>query len=155
MPEDRNFWERPLQELLSTLDTSPKGLTSAQAKSRVVNYGPNTLGRDSHYYALREFLRFFLNPLVLILLAASAVSISVGEVLNASIIIAMVFLSVSLNFYQEFQARRAVESLRNQVATTAEVLRDGKSSELPVASLVPGDIVILNAGDLVPADGRL
>lgn len=149
------YWDMPLPELLQKLNASPEGLTSQEASARMAKFGPNTLTKESRFFALREFFRFFLNPLVLILLAASIVSIFTGEKLNASIIIAIVFMSVVLNFYQEFQAMRAVESLKKQVASTAEVLRDGKAVEIPVSQLVPGDIVKLNAGDLVPADGRL
>ena len=101
------------------------------------------------------FLRFFANPLVLILLAASAISIALGDPLGGSIIIAIVLLSVIVNFYVEFQARHAVADIARQVARTAAVLRDGRELELPIAELVPGDIVRLSAGDLAPADGRL
>ena len=105
--------------------------------------------------ALFSFLRFFANPLVIILLVASGISLVLGDPVGGLIIIAMVLLSVLLNFFMEFQARHAVEEIRKQVATTAAVLRDGQEQELPVAELVPGDIVRLNAGDLVPADARL
>jgi len=104
---------------------------------------------------LIAFLRFFANPLVLILLAASAISIALGDPLGGSIIIAIVLLSVIVNFYVEFQARHAVADIARQVARTAAVLRDGRELELPIAELVPGDIVRLSAGDLAPADGRL
>lgn len=149
------YWDVPLQDLLIQLDTTPAGLTGADVRKRLAEVGPNSLVRESRFANVREFLRFFLNPLVLILLAASIVSMSVGERLNASIIIAMIVLSVILNFVQSFQARRAVEALRNQVASTAEVIRDGTAAELPTKELVPGDIIKLNAGDLVPADARL
>ena len=78
-----------------------------------------------------------------------------GDHVGGLIIIAIVLLSVLLNFFMEFQARHAVEEIRKQVATTAAVMRDGQEQELPIAELVPGDIVRLNAGDLVPADARL
>ena len=92
---------------------------------------------------------------MVILLVAATASLSLGDRVGGSIIIAMVMLSVLLNFFMEFQARHAIEAIRKQVATTAAVLRDGKEQELPIAVLVPGDIVRLNAGDLVPADARL
>ena len=111
--------------------------------------------RESRFAALLDFLRFFANPLVVILLVASAISLALGDPVGGLIIIAMVLLSVLLNFFMEFQARHAVEAIRKQVATTAAVLRDGREQELPVAELVPGDVVRLNAGDLVPADARL
>jgi Mg2+-importing ATPase len=150
-----HFWDIPLPDLLRQLDATPAGLTSAEAKQRLRDYGPNSLVGESRFAALFSFLRFFANPLVLILLAASAISIVLGDPVGGSIIIAIVLLSVIVNFYVEFQARHAVEDIRKQVATTAAVLRDGHELELPVAELVPGDIVRLNAGDLAPADARL
>jgi len=149
------FWDVPLRDLLDLLRATPAGLTSVEAKQRLRLHGPNSLVGESRFAALIGFLRFFANPLVLILLAASAISIALGDPVGGSIIIAIVLLSVIVNFYVEFQARHAVEDIRKQVATTAAVLRDGNELELPIAELVPGDIVRLNAGNLVPADARL
>jgi len=149
------FWDRPRPDLLQLLEATPAGLTSDEAKRRLRLYGPNSLVRESRFAALIGFLRFFANPLVIILLVASTISLVLGDPVGGSIIIAMVLLSVMLNFFMEFQAQHAVEEIRKQVATTAAVVRDGREQELPVAELVPGDIVRLNAGDLVPADARL
>ena len=149
------FWDMPLKDLLVVLEATPAGLTSDEAKQRLRLHGPNSLVAESRFATLIGFFRFFANPLVLILLAASAISIVLGDPVGGSIIIAIVLLSVIVNFYVEFQARHAVEDIRKQVATTAAVLRDGKELELPVAELVRGDIVRLNAGDLAPADARL
>src|ERR1700690_206875 len=149
------FWDLPLQDLLGLIEATPAGLTSAEAKQRLRLHGPNSLVGESRFAGLIGFLRFFANPLVLILLAASAISIVLGDPVGGSIIIAIVLLSVVVNFYVEFQARHAVEDIRKQVATTAAVLRDGHELELPVAELVPGDVVRLNCGDLAPADARL
>jgi P-type Mg2+ transporter len=149
------FWDVPLRDLLDLLRATPAGLTSVEAKQRLRLHGPNSLVGESRFAALIGFLRFLANPLVLILLAASAISIALGDPVGGSIIIAIVLLSVIVNFYVEFQARHAVEDIRKQVATTAAVLRDGNELELPIAELVPGDIVRLNAGNLVPADARL
>ena len=149
------FWVMPLPDLLGLLQATPTGLTSAEARQRLRLHGPNSLVGESRFAGLIAFLRFFANPLVLILLAASAISIVLGDPVGGSIIIAIVLLSVIVNFYVEFQARHAVEDIRKQVATTAAVLRDGNELELPVAELVPGDIVRLKAGDLAPADARL
>ncbi|MGA9628152.1 MAG: magnesium-translocating P-type ATPase [Bryobacteraceae bacterium] len=149
------FWDMPQRDLLVLLEATPAGLTSDEAKQRLRRHGPNSLVAESRFAPLVNFLRFFANPLVLILLAASAISIVLGDQVGGSIIIAIVLLSVVVNFYVEFQARHAVEDIRKQVATTAAVVRDGHEQELPVAELVPGDIVRLNAGDLAPADARL
>ena len=149
------FWDMPQRDLLVLLEATPAGLTSEEAKQRLRLHGPNSLTGESRFAPLFGFLRFFANPLVLILLAASAISIVLGDHVGGTIIIAIVLLSVVVNFYMEFQARHAVEDIRKQVATTAAVLRDGHELELPVAELVPGDIIRLNAGDLAPADARL
>ena len=149
------FWDTPLNDLLQHLQATPAGLTSAEAKRRLDLYGPNSLDRESRFAVLLSFVRFFANPLILILMAASAISLTVGDPVGGLIIIAMVLLSVLLNFFMEFQARHAVEAIQKQVASTAAVVRDGQEKELPVAELVQGDIVRLNAGDLVPADARL
>ncbi len=150
-----NFWDKPLQELLQLLEATSAGLTTGEAKLRLRRYGPNSLLQESRFAGLISFLRFFANPLVIILVVASSISLMLGDRAGGLIIIAMVLLSVLLNFFMEFQARHAVEEIRKQVATTAAVIRDGQEQELPIAQLVPGDIVRLNAGDLVPADARL
>jgi len=149
------FWDLPQDELLAALEATPQGLTTADAQARLRQFGPNSLERESRYGAVLQLLRLFSNPLVLILLFASGVSLATGGRVEATIIVVIVLISVLLNFHQEFQARHAVERLRAQVASTAAVFRDGKEVELPMAALVPGDVVVLNAGDLVPADARL
>jgi len=149
------FWDRPLPDLLERLQATPAGLTSDEATRRLRLYGPNSFVRESRFAALMGFLRFLANPLVIILLVASTITLALGDTVGGLIIIAMVLFSVLLNFFMEFQARHAVEEIRKQVATTAAVVRDGREQELPIAELVCGDIVRLNAGDLVPADARV
>jgi Mg2+-importing ATPase len=150
-----SFWDRPLRDLLDALQATPAGLTSDGVNARRRRYGANALVRESRFAGLAGFLRFLVNPLVIILLVASALSLALGDLVDGLIIISMVLLSVALNFLMEFQARRAVEAIRAQVATTASVMRDGREQDLPITDLVPGDVVLLHAGDLVPADGRL
>jgi Mg2+-importing ATPase len=151
----RSFWDEPLLELLELLRTTSAGLTSDEAQRRLSLHGPNSMVRESRFAALVSILRLLVNPLVLILLVASGISLALGDSVGGVIIISIVLLSVLLNFFMEFQAQHAVEEIRKQVATTAAVIRDGREQELPVAELVPGDIIRLNAGDLVPADARL
>jgi Mg2+-importing ATPase len=149
------FWDRPLQELFQRLQATPAGLATDEARQRLRLYGPNSLVQESRFAALLSFLGFFANPLVIILVIASSVSLALGERVGGLIIIAIVLLSVLLNFLMEFQARHAVEEIRKQIAITAVVMRDGREQDLPIAGLVPGDIIRLKAGDLVPADARL
>ena len=151
----KEFWDTPQPELLNRLQATPAGLTAGEALIRSRQYGPNSLVRESRFAGLISLLRFLINPLVVILLVASGISIALGDSVGGLIIISMVLLSVLLNFFMEFQAQHAIEQIRKQVATTASVIRDGREQEMPVADLVPGDVIRLNAGDLVPADARL
>jgi len=151
----KGFWDTPQPELLHLLHATPAGLSSGEAQRRFNLYGPNSLVRESRFATLLSLLRFLINPLVVILLVASGISLALGDLVGGLIIISMVLLSVLLNFFMEFQAQHAVEEIRKQVATTAAVIRDGREQEMPVADLVPGDVIHLNAGDLVPADARL
>lgn len=120
-----------------------------------MTYGLNDPTPTAERSHLVEFLLQFANPLVAILLLASLVSAFVGELVNASIIIVIVSLSVTVNFVQTFRSQKAALRLRTAVAPTATVLRDGTYSDIPRANVVPGDVVRLSAGDLVPADARL
>lgn len=144
-----------LSGLYAQLGTSEGGLTTEEARKRLGQFGPNDPVAVRRSGALQQLLTFVANPLVAILLIASIVSATLGEVVNASIIILMVLLSIALNFLQTFRSQRAVERLRAGVALTSTVLRDGRWVELPRRELVPGDIIRLSAGDLVPADARL
>jgi Mg2+-importing ATPase len=150
-----DFWDKPLRDLFQALEATPSGLTSDEANRRLRLYGPNSFVKESRFAALFGFLRLVANPLVIILLIASGASLVLGDRIGGLIIISIVLLSVLLNFFMEFQARHAVEKIQKQVATTAAVIRDGQERELPIAELVPGDIIRLSAGDLVPADARL
>jgi P-type Mg2+ transporter len=144
-----------LDVLYQHVHSSPGGLTTEEARKRLSRYGPNEPTTVRRGATLQQMLVFLANPLVLILLVASIITAILGEVLNASIIITMIILSVALNFFQTFRSQRAVERLRAGVALTATVLRDGAWTELPRGALVAGDVVRLSAGDLVPADARL
>jgi P-type Mg2+ transporter len=144
-----------LSQLFEQFHTSDKGLTSEEAERRLSEIGPNELGKAQRTAGIWQLLHLFTNPLVLILLAASVVSAFFGEVIDAGIIIAIVLLSITLEFVQTHRSQRAVERLRATVAITATALRDGEFREVPRRELVPGDIIRLVAGDMVPADARL
>jgi P-type Mg2+ transporter len=133
----------------------PNGLTSAEANLRLAKFGPNEPATARRTATVFQLLLLFANPLAIILLAASAISAALGEVINASIIVLMVLLSVALNFVQTYRSQRAVDRIRKEVAPTATVLRDGKWIEIPRREVVPDDVIKLGAGDLVPADANL
>jgi Mg2+-importing ATPase len=131
------------------------GLTSQEAEARLKQFGPNDPAPPKRHSAVVDFLRLFLNPLVLILLIAALLSAFLGDAADATIIGVIVLLSTLLDFTQTYQSQRAIEQLRQQVAPTATVLRDAKWQEIQRSAVVPGDVVRLSAGDLVPADARL
>jgi len=131
------------------------GLSRAEAATQLRQYGPNQIKPARQRAVVLQFLAHFRNPLVLVLLAASGLSAATGDRTGAAIIGLIVVMSVTLDFVQEYRAGRAAEHLAAQVAVTATVLRDGQPGEVPVAELVPGDIVLLSAGDLIPADAQV
>jgi Mg2+-importing ATPase len=135
-------------------DTHP-GLTEAEARARLRTFGPNELAPPPRHRVVVEYLLHFRNPLILLLIAASLVLGATGDTTSMSIIVAIVLASVSLDFVQEHRAERSLARLQSTVAAAATVVRDGVRRAIPVAMLVPGDVVVLTAGDVVPADGRL
>ncbi|MGC8998444.1 MAG: magnesium-translocating P-type ATPase [Candidatus Bathyarchaeia archaeon] len=145
----------PVEELLKRLNTSLAGLSSEDAEERLRVFGYNELVKRKRRAAIIDFLYHFKSPLIVILLVAGLISGFFGEVANAIIIFVIVTFSVVLDFYQESKAERAAEMLKRRVATTATVLRDGVKREVRLAEIVPGDIINLSAGDIVPADARV
>jgi len=137
------------------LPDRPPGLTSAEAARRLAQYGPNEAVSVRQFSALVQLVQLFANPLVIILLVASAISASLGQRTDALIIITIVLLGVAINFWQTYRSQRAADRLRASVAPTATVLRDSQWQEVSLRAVVPGDLIRLSAGDLVPADSRL
>lgn len=131
------------------------GLTSAAAAERLRADGPNAIEERGRRTLVEVLLRQFASPLVLLLVAASIISIVVGEQVDAGIILGIVVLSAVLGFVQEARSEDAVAALRGRLALRATVVRDGREQDVPARELVRGDLVVLNAGDIVPADGRL
>lgn len=152
-PAPNEYWNRTPENLLSSLNSTERGLTQQEVEYRLKQYGVNALQERKQATALFLFLSQFKSPLVLILIFAAIISIIVGEWTDASIVLAVVLGSTILGFVQEYNASNAVEKLRKQVTIKSNVLRDGQSKLLPSEQIVPGDIVLLSAGSLIPADG--
>jgi Mg2+-importing ATPase len=131
------------------------GLTAREAEARLDRFGPNEPAATQHHSFISDLLHVFMNPLVLILVVAAAASAFLGDKVDAGIIGVIVLLSAAIDLGQTYRSQRAVEQLRAQVAPTATVLRGGEWKEVRRREIVPGDIVRLSAGDLVPADARL
>src|SRR5664280_576235 len=148
-----DFWSIASEQLLSSLHASSTGLQPADAEQRLKQYGPNTIKAQKRTTGLRLLLGQFKSPLMLILIFAAVVSGFVGEWVDATIVLAIVFGSTILSFIQEYTAGNAVEKLRSQVTIKSSVLRGGQPLTLPSIQVVPGDVVLLSAGSLIPADG--
>lgn len=157
LPTDKEptFWQQDLQALLESSKATSGGLTSSEAAARLTRYGPNLFHPLAKNALLFQFLSKFSNPLVVILLVASAISALTGDVASFIIISLIVLMSVTLDFIQEYRAGKEADKLRQSVTVHVQGLRDGTSQEIPLPSLVPGDVVLLAAGDLVPGDGRI
>ena len=148
-----DFWQTPTPDLIAQLDSAPTGLTAAEAAERLTTIGPNTMLAGQKRHLLTDLARRLANPLTLILLAASAAAGATGDMASFIIIVAMVMLSTVLDMVQERRANATAEALKRSIALKADVWRDGALASLPVDQLVPGDVVNVAAGDLVPADG--
>ena len=134
---------------------TPEGLTSAEAAERLRRYGPNELAATGRFQAIRQIAGWLANPLIIILFLASAASAALGQVVSSIIIALMIVLGMALNFTQAYRSQVAARRLRERVSQRATVVRDGTMREIPAVAVVPGDVVHLAAGDLVPADGTL
>lgn len=149
------YWNLSLQDLYARLGTAEQGLSSSQAAERLSLYGINTLGKRERASALRLLLKQFESPLVLILIFAAAVSAFVQEWTDALVIIIIVVSSAIITFSQEYSATNAVEKLRARLTHQVTALRDGRSQTVPAEQIVPGDVILLSAGSLIPADARV
>jgi Mg2+-importing ATPase len=149
------WWLAPLAECQRTLNAGSTGLSHQEAAFRLAQYGANEFRTRPAQSLLLQFLSKFLNPLVIVLLVASAISAATRELTSFAIILIIVFLSVTLDFVQEYRAGKAAERLRLSVSVRATVLRDGTPIEIAVRDIVSGDVILLSAGNLIPADGRV
>ena len=149
------FAQLDADKVLLELGSTEHGLSFQEAERRLDEFGYNKLVEEKRSHILVEFFSNFKNPLVLILLSAASVSFILGERIDAVIIFCIVFLSIILNFFQEYSANKAAQKLKEHLLLKATVLRDGKEHEVFGSHLCVGDIIILNAGDLVPADARV
>lgn len=157
----KDYYKLSVDETLSELNAESAGLSSERAAERLAQYGPNKLKEAEKPGFWKRFLTQLKDPMLLILLAAAGVSALTGAIAGESewaetiIILAVVLLNAVLGVLQESKAEAAIEALQTMTAATCKVLRDGKMAVLHSDELVPGDVVLLEAGDAVPADGRI
>ncbi len=144
-----------VEETLHALNTKETGLSQEEAQKRLQEFGPNELKKEKGKSPIKLFVEQFADILIIILLIATGLSIYLGELIDAIVIIAIVMACAILGFVEEYRSEKALEALKKMTAPTAMVLRDGKEEKIQTISLVPGDIVLLYTGDKVPADARL
>ena len=135
--------------------SAEKGLDAGEASTRLQKYGPNRLPEGKKRGPLMRFLAQFNNVLVYVLLGAGFVKLMLNLWVDAGIIFAVVFLNALLGFLQEGKAEKALDSIRNMLSAEARIMRGGKTRMIPADQLVPGDLVLLESGDKIPADLRL
>ena len=143
------------KDTLETLKTLVTGLSDEEANKRLEIFGKNTIRETAKTHIVLQFLANFKNPLVLILLVISAVSLVTGETLDAFVVSLMVLMSVVLNFFQEYKANKAAGKLKDKTASLATVIRNGAKKEIRTTEICIGDILEFNAGDIIPADCRI
>jgi len=150
-----DWYQLNVKEVLHKLGSSESGLTDAEAKERIVQYGPNKLAEEEKISKFKILLHQFTSPLIYILLIAGVVTILLEEYIDSGVIFAVVVLNAIIGYIQEFKAEESVRALKKMLVPRARVIREGKEKEINSEELVPGDIVLLASGTRVPADLRL
>ncbi|MDH5267732.1 MAG: cation-translocating P-type ATPase, partial [Candidatus Bathyarchaeota archaeon] len=143
------------EEFMKSLKVSDKGLSEEEAKRRLEEFGPNELVERKRVTPFQIFLGQFKDIFVIMLLIAIGISVLIGEIIDASTIGAIVVLNAVVGFVQEYRSEKAMEAMKKLTAPKARVLRNGKEMLIPAREVVPGDIILLETGDRIPADGRL
>ncbi|MDD6460184.1 MAG: HAD-IC family P-type ATPase, partial [Absicoccus porci] len=142
-------------EIEKALDSSPQGLTTTEANSRFQKFGPNALEETKKQTTLQVFLSQFKDLMVIILIIAALISASMGDAESTIVILVVLILNAVLGTIQHIKAEKSLASLRSLSSPSAKVLRDGQLIEIPSTQVVPGDIMNIEAGDMVVADGRI
>jgi len=143
------------KEFFQKLNSSPPGLSNHQAETRLHQYGLNEISEEKKIHPLKLLFEQFTSPLIWILIAALAISIFFGETIDAIVIAVIIVINAILGFVQEYKAEKAIEALRKMASPKAKVLRDGHEITIDATKLVPGDVILLETGDKIPADSRI
>jgi Ca2+-transporting ATPase len=151
----KEWYQRNTRDIILELNSSKQGLTQEEASLRLQKYGKNTLERGVKISPLKIFLQQFASPLIWILLSAMVITLILKEFIDFYVIAIVVVANAIFGFWQEYKAEESIEALRKMVSLKATVLRDGHQHDIPAEEIVKGDLVLLEAGDKVPADGRI
>lgn len=150
-----DWYSQSANQVCAALRTSPLGLSASEAKDRLACVGPNSLPQAKRRSAVQRLLAQFKNILILVLLAAAVITVILGHAVDAAVIVGVVLINAVVGFVQEGRAEKALNAIRDMLTSRASVIRDGVRTIVAVEQLVPGDVVVLEAGDRVPADIRL
>ena len=153
--DSRHWHAMPVDETFEKLGASPEGISENDAAERRKTYGPNALEKGKTQGPVKRFLRQFHNVLIYVLLVAALVTFLLQEYVDSVVIFGVCIVNAVIGFIQEGKAEQSMEKIRNMLAPQATVLRDGRQTTIEAVDIVPGDVVLLNAGDKVPADLRL
>lgn len=149
-----NWHSLPINEISRLLSTAPSGLDDATARERLARYGKNQIEDKKRKTAAQMLLHQLTDFMILILIAAAIISGILGDITDTVIILAIVVINAIVGFIQEYRAEKAMEALKSMAASSARILRNGKTIEIPATDIVPGDLVLLEAGNIIPADVR-
>lgn len=149
-----NWHLLPLSEIEKLLNTTPSGLDSISASQRLSEHGKNQIEDKKKKTLLQMLLHQLMDFMIIILIAAAVISGLLGDVTDTVIILAIIIINAFVGFIQEYRAEKAMEALKNMAANQARILREGKMIDIPASDLVPGDVVVLQAGNVIPADVR-
>ncbi|MBX9745205.1 MAG: hypothetical protein K2X08_08360, partial [Chlamydiales bacterium] len=154
--EQKSWWSFSTEQTFKELDTDPnQGLSSASAKKRLENYGLNELPEPKPPSLFKLFLNQFSSFIVWVLISAAVIAGILGEWVDAIAILVIVILNAIIGFVQEINAERSLAALKKLATPTCKVIRDGTLQTVLSKEIVPGDLILLEAGDLIPADGRV
>lgn len=149
-----NWHLLPLPEIAQLLQTTSAGIDNLNASQRLIEHGRNQITDKKKKTVIRMLLHQFMDFMILVLIAAAVISGILGDVTDTVIIFAIIVINAVVGFIQEYRAEKAMEALKQMAATNARILREGKAIDIPASDLVPGDVVMLEAGNIIPADIR-
>ena len=152
-PSVMNYWSKPISDVFYDVHSTAKGISEEEARKRLREYGENTVSKQKKTTQLMLFLNQFKSPIIIILIAATAISAATGDWIDSMIILTIILASAVLSFFQEYTASKALEELRAKVQVKSIVLRNGQELEISSKEVVPGDVVKIFTGSLIPADG--
>jgi Ca2+-transporting ATPase len=150
-----DFYRESIEQALRELGSSPEGLSSEEARRRLENYGPNELEEKKRTSPLMMLVSQFTDFMIIVLIAAAVISGIIGELVDSAAILVILLLNAVIGFVQEYRADKAMAALKRLALPETLVIRDGKIAKLKETGLVPGDIVLLETGAIIPADLRL